>query len=473
MPSHTLLKLKPVVLSGIIFVLISFLVFRFHLPKQELLIFYNIVIILSFQWLGFSRGLFFLGGAILLTMLIAISEDIQYAWNIPLYFITYLIVDEQLKKRSYYTNVTEARMEEIKGNINLLKDTYERHKKESENLKKREEKYNLLREVVSLLSSTFSLEKIGEFIVESALRIIGKSESIFLFLVDTKRHELSLFISRRSNGIHSVKAKKGDVLDEWVFRQRQCLLVEDIKKDFRFARTGDMPEEYQREFRSLISCPLIEERRLVGIIRMEHSRPYNYTSEDLRLLDIISDIGAASIRNAELYSETLELAIKDGLTGLYLRRYFLERAKEELMRCLNEDIDCSFCMIDIDNFKDYNDRFGHTAGDIVLKTLSKSIAKFFEAGIVCRYGGEEFAVCLPGVSKKDAKLIAEDLRKTIEKEPIDLRRVKTVVTISIGLVTFPQDAKLLEDLIQISDECLYKAKRQGRNRVVVAGSSKG
>ena len=119
-------------------------------------------------------------------------------------------------------------------------------------------------------------------------------------------------------------------MDEWVFKQRQCLLVEDIKKDFRFS--AERIKEYQRVFRSAILCPLIERRKVMGIVRLEHSRPNNYTSEDLRLLDILCDLSTASLQNAKFYKETLELAITDGLTKLYLRKFFLDRLKEELSR---------------------------------------------------------------------------------------------------------------------------------------------
>jgi diguanylate cyclase (GGDEF)-like protein len=402
-------------------------------------------------------------GSIFLTALISIAANFQYVWNLPVFFITFSIINDQIKKRNYYSHIIEARIEELRENMNLLTDGYERHKREAGILEKKEERYRSLKDVTGILSSTFSLDKVGEYIIDNALQVIGKTESALLFLVDTKKHELNLFGSRIESDVDKVKAKKGDILDEWVFKQRQCLLVEDIKKDFRFSE--EKLQQYPRPFRSIISCPLIEEKKLIGVVRLEHSRPYNYTSEDLRLLDIICDLGAVSLRNAELYSDILELAITDGLTGLYLRRYFLDRVREELTRSLRSDLNCAFLMLDIDHFKNYNDKYGHTAGDIVLKTISKLLKRFADTGIVCRYGGEEFTMILPETSKRKVKLIAEDIRKTIESETIDLRRTKTNVTISIGLATFPDDAKVMDELIQKADERLYKAKREGRNRV--------
>ena len=206
---------------------------------------------------------------------------------------------------------------------------------------------------------------------------------------------------------------------------------------------------------------------MIGILRLENPHPYQYTSEDLRLLDIICDIGAVSLQNAMLYKQTLDLAIKDGLTGLYLRRYFLDRLKQELPRCYSNNLHCSFIMVDIDNFKNYNDEHGHMAGDMVLKLISKVLLNFTSGGMACRYGGEEFSMLLPDVSKKDAMHIADNIRKAVKKEDVELRRVKTHVTVSIGVATFPDDVKTCEELIMKADERLYKAKREGKDKVVI------
>lgn len=448
------------------FVLISYLVFRTNLPKIPTIFLYNIIIVLSLQRLGFYRGLFFLGGAIFLTILISIASNFQYVWNVPIFFVTFLIVDDRIKKLNYYNRIIETRIEEVNENTNVLADEYSRHKREAFFLKKKEERYSSLKDVTSILSSTLSIKKVTEYMLENVLDVIGKTESALLFLVDTDKQELNLVFSRMDTDIEKVKAKKGDLLDEWVFKQRQCLLVEDIKKDFRFSE--EKMRVYERTFRSVIASPMIEEKKILGIVRLEHSKPHNYTSEDLRLLDILCDLGAASLQNAKFYKQTMDLAITDGLTGLYLRRYFLDRLKEELSRSLRNDLDCSFLMIDIDNFKNYNDQYGHTAGDIVLKTLSSVLKGFADSGILCRYGGEEFSIFLPETSKKKAEKIAEEIRKAIKKEPIEFRRVKTNISVSIGVATFPDDAKLQDELILKADERLYMAKKKGRDKVVSA-----
>lgn len=457
-------NIKIGILCILSFLIISFLVFRTNLPKVPSIFLYNLAIIFSLQSLSFNRGVLCLAAAMFLTILISIAVNFNYVWNVPVFFIIFLIVEGKIKKRDYYTHIIQARTEEVKENTNVLMDEYERHKKEAVLLEKKEERYRLLKDVTSVLNSTLSIDKVAEYILDNALQIIGKTDSVLMYLVDTEKQELSLILSRVGRDFDKVKAKKGDLLDETVFKERRCLLVEDIKKDFRFSE--HKMGLYQRPFRSVISSPLVEEDKIIGIVRLEHSRPYNYTSEDLRLLDILCDLGAVSLENAELYKQTLDLAITDGLTGLYLRRYFIERLNEEIQRSLRNDLECSLLMIDVDNFKKYNDTYGHIAGDIVLKTISAVLKKYIDSGVMCRYGGEEFSMLLPHASKKEAAKIAEELRRAVKKENIELRRVKTNVTISVGVSSFPEDARVQDELIMKADERLYMAKRQGRDRVV-------
>jgi len=146
-----------------------------------------------------------------------------------------------------------------------------------------------------------------------------------------------------------------------------------------------------------------------------------------------------ALENVQLYERVEDLAIHDSLTGLFLRRHFLERLSQELARAMSSNAELSLLLMDLDKFKHYNDTYGHSAGDIVLKTVSMIMSYMFDrpGNMVCRYGGEEFAVLLPDCRRAQALELAEELRKKIEAQAIILRREKTNITASIGRCHVP------------------------------------
>jgi diguanylate cyclase (GGDEF)-like protein len=298
-------------------------------------------------------------------------------------------------------------------------------------------------------------------IMDKVSQTIGKSGRMLLFLVDTEKQELMLSASR--GGIR-VAAKKGDLFDRWVLKNRRSLIVEDITTDFRFST--DNHGELKKIFKSLIATPLVSGDKVIGVLRMDNAREFMYTQDDLRLLDIIADLSAVAIENASLYATTQELAIKDSLTNLAVRRYFLERLQAEVKRTSIKKGQLSLLMLDIDRFKEYNDQFGHAAGDIVLKHMAKTISSMTKEGdITARYGGEELVIMLCGRNKKEALLEAEEIRKAVKSHPITLRRHEANVTVSIGVASYPEDSSGVDSLIKIADERLYKAKAGGRDKV--------
>ena len=200
---------------------------------------------------------------------------------------------------------------------------------------------------------------------------------------------------------------------------------------------------------------------------MDNEAKHFYSQDDLRFLVSISDLGAVALENSELFKRTQDLAIHDGLTSLYTKGYFAERLKGECKRCMRQKMPLSLLMLDIDLFKNYNDKFGHTAGDIVLKKVSQIITGSLNNfnPIVSRFGGEEFCVIITGMDKSSASSVAQTLRRRIEEEKIVLRREESHITVSIGVANFPADATEEDELIQRADKAMYKAKQKGRNQV--------
>ena len=179
---------------------------------------------------------------------------------------------------------------------------------------------------------------------------------------------------------------------------------------------------------------------------------------------------ALALRRLKLYKDIETLAITDGLTGVYTRRYFIERFEEEIKRSMARKSGLAFLMIDADHFKMINDQHGHLAGDQVLKEIANIIQENVRAiDIVGRFGGEEFCVVLPDTDQEGARVVAERIRKSTERRQIRAYDASLRVTLSIGLAISPADGKVLEELMDKADWALYRAKSQGRNCVIAFG----
>jgi len=333
-------------------------------------------------------------------------------------------------------------------------------------LQKKHARYAQLQAIAEQLSNMTDRTPIANLAVERAFSLIGKSDVCLLFLVDRQRQELSLFASKKRDDLTSVRAKHGDQFDRYVLRTQRPLLVNDVRRDFRF--TVSLSPE--RPIASVIACPLLLAQRAEGVLHMDSAQAGAYSQDDLRFLDILLDLISTAMTNAELFQQTQHLAMTDGLTGLMLRRPFHEQLTRELTRASRSKDAVSVVMLDVDKFKDYNDAFGHTAGDLVLKSVAEVLRTATPAGGAhARYGGEEFAVLLPRTKRHEAGDIAEVIRRTVEVQVHRSGRgVAVPVTVSLGVASFPDDAKEETELIRIADQRLYQAKHAGRNLVVSA-----
>ncbi len=343
----------------------------------------------------------------------------------------------------------------------------------SQGLQKKFSRYTQLQAIAAELSNMTDLTAIAQLVVTRAFSLIGKSDVCLLFLLDKEQQELSLFASKRRESIPAVRAKHGDQFDRHVLRTQRALLVNDVRRDFRFPTTGSVAVSHQRPISSVIASPLVINQSPEGVLRLDSSQPGAYTQDDLRFLDILLDLVSAAVTNAKLFAQTQQLAIADGLTGLMLRRPFLEQLTRELTRSGRSREPVSVLMIDVDEFKKYNDSFGHTAGDLVLKSIADVLRAVMPAGgAVARYGGEEFSVLLPRLSRHEAGDIAEKVRRLVEEQVRGSRVQRGAdgrrVTVSIGAAAFPDDAQVELELLRIADQRLYQAKRGGRNIVVTS-----
>lgn len=216
--------------------------------------------------------------------------------------------------------------------------------------------------------------------------------------------------------------------------------------------------------------PLISEKKLFGCI-VTKSMEGKLNDKEVDYIVQLTNQVATTINRANVYAEILKHATLDALTGFYNKRQLNERIKQELSNSQRQKTPLSVIMTDIDFFKSVNDTYGHAIGDAVLKSVSDVIRlQLREYDIAGRYGGEEFTIILPNTDEKSALMVAERLRKAVEKTNIDISKIspehkKINVTISLGVHQLQKD-DTAETLIISADKALYKAKMDGRNRVI-------
>ena len=318
-----------------------------------------------------------------------------------------------------------------------------------------------LHQFAETLKGVPTVPQLAHRVVDEAHLLVPAAEDCALYLIDEKNEKLS-WAASSSNVAERFHDKQPSVFDEWAMRRARPLIIEDSQTDFRFSTESKRADV----LRSVCASPLMTENKVLGVLRASASRMNAFSSDDLHALDIISGLAAVTLRNRLLYDKTEELAIRDGLTGLYLNRYFHERLSEEVKRSHMKGKTFSLILLDIDNFKHYNDEFGHSAGDLVLKNVASTVLRCLEpSDLGARYGGEEFALVLPNKGAREARQTAEKIRASIEEEKFVVRRVQGTVTTSIGFATYPENGLTTEALLRAADENLYEAKKKGRNRV--------
>jgi diguanylate cyclase (GGDEF)-like protein len=229
----------------------------------------------------------------------------------------------------------------------------------------------------------------------------------------------------------------------------------------------DTTSGLSQQLRSLSCWPLATGEKFVGAFFLGSLRAHAFSDFHRNFLDTLTNQVALVMDNAILHQQISNLARTDGLTGLLNHRTFMEKLAEEYKRLNREPRPFSILLMDIDKFKNVNDKYGHPVGDVAIKAVAKVMKDAARSSdFVARYGGEEFAVGMVDTDCKGAEQMGERIRKVLEKTLVtrvfdgELR-----ITVSIGVSSFPLDTKNAADLVTMADMALYQAKRSGRNRV--------
>lgn len=404
----------------------------------------------------------------ILPISLSLKQQFPAVRYLVLFYFTNLLIAAYLFKRNSDKKYRIGyQIQELQEKLNVIADQNMKDRQSTRALQEKITRYNSLKEIIEEINKNLDLDAVTNSLAEIAFSVISNNRGIcVLYLVDNQSQRLTLFKTKKEDRNFIIRAKEGDIFDLWVSRHASPLLIEDIKRDFRFDLER-LKEEDERRVGSLISSPFTSGDKFLGLLRLDNKVPHFYSQDDLRFLVTLCELGAVAIENGQLFKHTQELAIHDALTGLFTKGHFLDRLKEEFSRSMRKKTNFSLLMLDIDLFKNYNDKFGHTAGDTVLKKLSQvlveSLAEFNP--VISRFGGEEFCIILLGMQKKSAIEAANMLRERIEREKIILRRQETNITVSMGIASFPEDTTTEDELIHKADKAMYAAKQKGRNRV--------
>jgi diguanylate cyclase (GGDEF)-like protein len=310
-------------------------------------------------------------------------------------------------------------------------------------------------------SAALQLEELVEAVARETCKAIPEAEAVtFVHRRAGRDSELVMDgYDRSTDKFFRHAIAPGEGAAGWVITNSNARLIDDLT-DTEFG--GD-------NARSWLGVPMFMYGDCDGVVAVQSARTAAFSAEHQRLLESLALQIAAALQNAHLY----ELAMVDGLTGLFVRRYFDARIEEEVERSRRYGSPFSVVMLDVDNFKKLNDEFGHLVGDRVLRAIANVIkAQMRGVDTAARYGGEEMAVILPRTEMVGAYNLAErireaiaDLRITTDAEG-DIPARALSVTASLGIAAFPESkAQSGEDLVRRADRALYRAKKTGKNRV--------
>lgn len=331
-----------------------------------------------------------------------------------------------------------------------------------EQLKKREQELTLINQLDRVITSSLDIQEVYDAFA-AVLRDVVDVDWASITLIDKDEIQFGALSTEVGSAWQAGERipLKGTAT-EWVTNNKRALVIPDLAQESKFW-TG--AEFIKLGIRSIVYVPLVVKGTVIGCLVIASRRPEAYPPEQVRLLESLALQIAVSVENSRLYAKAEQRARVDELTRLFNRRHFDESLRREISLQSRYGGVLSLVFLDLDVFKDYNDRYGHPEGDKILAKIGSLIEKSIRSiDLAFRYGGDEFVILLPQAASKDALVVAERVREVIGSE---MKKEQSSITASLGLASWPSDGVTSDDIVTAADRALYYAKRTGGNRTCV------
>ncbi|HCX62484.1 MAG TPA: hypothetical protein DHU59_08610 [Clostridiales bacterium] len=380
---------------------------------------------------------------------------------------------EALKCLEEYMLIDDE-MYDYEQNQLMAKMNFKHTKREADQYKSLYDRTELLSNIGQKILSNLSINSIVKIIDEEINKLIN-TDYLGIAVYDKNLDQATYYFVGENTKIKDVKHFDGEDISSfgsYCIRNKKDIIIGDVNKEYKKyidrLPSGFKGTEGKSEMKSVIYTPLIINDKVVGLMSVQSSEESAYDLNDLNTLKILANYSAIAIENAINYKRVEDKATYDNLTS-FLTKFEIVRLGEIIYeRHKINNLKFSVAMIDLDNFKNVNDSFGHVYGDKALSMVADTISKCIRnTDYIGRYGGDEFLLICPGLGEPEVIDVAERIRKTIENKIFDLGDgILVSITLSIGVHEFKEVDKSFLDVLKKADKCLYSAKGSSRNLVI-------
>jgi len=335
--------------------------------------------------------------------------------------------------------------------------------------KRQVQELSVFHDVAKALTSSLNLDSVLQTIMQKMAEYF-RPDTWSLLMVDETTDELyfAIAVGPAADSLKTLRLKMGEGIAGWVAKHGESLIVPDVYKEPRFAKRIDEMTKWQTK--SVICVPLRAKHRSLGVIQLINCPMETFGDNEMFFLNALCDYAAIAIDNARAVERIQELTITDDCTGLYNARHLYKTLEAEVYRSARFGHEFSVIFIDLDHFKSVNDTHGHLVGSKLLAEVGYVIKTHLRLiDYAFRYGGDEFVILLPQTSKEAALIVARRLLEVMRlSEFMATEGLKLNVRCSMGLATYPEDAKSAHEIIRQADEMMYSVKNTTRDNIAIA-----